>query len=291
MSSTGVPSRMSRSFTWSVSPSTASSSSDRQADRIRAMRRARGENAAPLGAARRQHFRAPAFVQMKPEDDPDVVPRFEIGQRVLEVLVGKELDGAAHSFCGIGLPRGVHPLFERRMHDTDRVHVRSGTGVGLFQRARWPKETRSLRVQSSPNLVISAELWPKWRNGRRDGFKIRYSQECEGSSPSFGTQNRESNSRHHGPRRSRRHAVRPHPQLSRRALCAARGVSRFAAFSLEHLAKIDSANLGAHSSARSHRRAFGRSRAAPHAFARSALTVASPTSIRTSSRSAHASLT
>ena len=28
---------------------------------------------------------------------------------------------------------------------------------------------------------------PKWRNGRRGGFKIRYSQGCEGSSPSFGT--------------------------------------------------------------------------------------------------------
>src|SRR5262249_46332473 len=30
---------------------------------------------------------------------------------------------------------------------------------------------------------------PKWRNGRRGGFKIRYSQGCEGSSPSFGTTN------------------------------------------------------------------------------------------------------
>ena len=27
---------------------------------------------------------------------------------------------------------------------------------------------------------------PKWRNGRRAGFKIRYSQGCVGSSPTFG---------------------------------------------------------------------------------------------------------
>ena len=30
--------------------------------------------------------------------------------------------------------------------------------------------------------------WPEWRNGRRDGLKIRYSKGCVGSSPTSGTQ-------------------------------------------------------------------------------------------------------
>jgi hypothetical protein len=49
-------------------------------------------------------------------------------------------------------------------------------------------------ARTAPRLHIDAEvdyfpprIRPKWRNGRRGGFKIRYPQGFVGSSPTFGT--------------------------------------------------------------------------------------------------------
>ena len=38
------------------------------------------------------------------------------------------------------------------------------------------------------STMLNYAVWPKWRNGRRAGLKIRSSQEGVGSSPTFGNQ-------------------------------------------------------------------------------------------------------
>ena len=36
-------------------------------------------------------------------------------------------------------------------------------------------------------IALAKQNKPEWRNGRRDGLKIRYWQQCVGSSPISGT--------------------------------------------------------------------------------------------------------
>jgi hypothetical protein len=50
---------------------------------------------------------------------------------------------------------------------------------------------KPLRSEHSYNILAlarSVEIAPKWRNGRRAGFKIRCPQGRVGSTPTFGTQ-------------------------------------------------------------------------------------------------------
>src|ERR1044071_1276332 len=94
------------------------------------MRGARREYAlAARPAAWRQHLGAPALVEVKPEQHPDVIPAVEIEQRVLEILPGQELDAAGGVAAGARSPHGFGLRCERRAHIPDRLdrqHLYSG---------------------------------------------------------------------------------------------------------------------------------------------------------------------
>ena len=93
------------------------------ADGVGAMRRARGEDADLGERARRLHLGLPAAslldVAVEDEDHPDVLPRVQPLEGVVEPLAGKELDGPGHVPRGGGLARGLGALGERRAHEAD----------------------------------------------------------------------------------------------------------------------------------------------------------------------------
>lgn len=104
---------------------------DTEADRIRTMRRSCREHAPPSLAARRQHLRAPAFVEVKPKDDEEVFPALEILERVLVIAPGKQLDRAGDAFGGGRLPGSADPVAKGRADDANRLecqgtHRRAG---------------------------------------------------------------------------------------------------------------------------------------------------------------------
>jgi len=84
-----------------------------QAEWVRSVWGTGRECAAAYVAARWLHLRAPAVIEVEPEQHPDVFPAFEVRQCVLEVPALEELDAAAHALGRARLPRCVHPLTER----------------------------------------------------------------------------------------------------------------------------------------------------------------------------------
>ena len=92
MSRIGVPSSRFEVLEIQGEPFDALELHDREPQRIGAVRRTGGEHTALLGAARGEHLGAPALVQVKPKDDPDVIEPREIFEGVLVVLSFEELD-------------------------------------------------------------------------------------------------------------------------------------------------------------------------------------------------------
>jgi hypothetical protein len=104
-----------------------------QANRVGAMRRARGEHATFAIAAGRENFRLPTSslldVSMKDENDPDAIETVEAFERVLVAAAREKLDAADGVQRVARLPWSRGPLLERRTDDPDGLEkVRSAGG-------------------------------------------------------------------------------------------------------------------------------------------------------------------
>src|SRR4051812_2165317 len=86
------------------------------------MRRAGREKTSPFSTSRRKDLRSPSRVQMKPEDDPDVVPAVEILDGVLELRVREKLDRSLHPVRGVRLTGRARLFGVRRSYEADRSH-------------------------------------------------------------------------------------------------------------------------------------------------------------------------
>ena len=93
------------------------------ADRVRAMRRPRGEYASFPVAARRQHLRArSALGLVEPEEHPDAIETVEVVERML--VLGEHLDAALDALGALGhrLARSLGLLAEGRADEADGSH-------------------------------------------------------------------------------------------------------------------------------------------------------------------------
>ena len=78
------------------------------AERIRSMRGARGEDAAPFRrAARREHFGSPVGVTVEPPDQPDAIEAFQVLERLLEFVARQHLQDVGLGLFLVGLVSGV----------------------------------------------------------------------------------------------------------------------------------------------------------------------------------------
>jgi hypothetical protein len=129
----------------------------------------------------------------------------------------------SRSRFGIAAP--ARPTALRRRPAEDRRPTRAASGSGArsiaatargsgapspANRAEVPVQPRGQRAGGEclgrRKGVIRFVSWPKWRNGRRSGFKIRRPYGREGSSPSFGTLTRRRARAPNGPRPDRERA-------------------------------------------------------------------------------------
>src|SRR3569833_238231 len=82
----------------------------RQANGIRSMWRARGENTlAPRCAARREYLGPPTRIQVEPEHDPDPLPLIEVIECMLKIAARQQLNSSGSAGRGLRLASSLYP--------------------------------------------------------------------------------------------------------------------------------------------------------------------------------------